>query len=173
MADLKPLSDDERAELIAYLDGEADEKTARAMEARMNREPQVRAEAEALRRSYDLLDYLPKPEPSPNFTNRTMTRVSAAFPGVTAGSPPRPRHRWALGLGWAAALLVAGVVGYAGAPLFHKSQPAPDGGTDADQQLVRELRVIDNLRPYQDTGDIFFLYELDRPELFGDDQAGR
>jgi anti-sigma factor RsiW len=171
MADLQPLSDDERAELIAYLDGEADEKTARAMEARLNREPQVRAEAEALRRTYDLLDYLPKPEPSPNFTNRTMTRVSAAFPALASGKPPV--RRWPLGIGWVAAVLVAGVLGYAGAPLFHKSPPPVEPRTEGDQQLVRDLRVIDNLRPYQDAGDIFFLYELDRPELFADEQTGR
>src|SRR5689334_9729884 len=121
MADIHPLSDDEREELIAYLDGEADAEKARAMEAKLNRDPQMRKEAEALRKSYDLLDYLPRPEPSASFTQRTMTRVSAVYPQIT-GAAPRPAWgRWALG--WAAAVLIAGVAGYAGAPLIYRAKP--------------------------------------------------
>src|SRR5436190_13756244 len=117
MADMQPLSDDERDELVAYLDGEVDAETARAVEAKLNRDPRIRTEADALRKSYDLLDFLPRPEPSPSFTQRTMTRASVAYPGLT-GTVVRPAwRRWALGLGWAAALLIAGVAGYAGAPL--------------------------------------------------------
>jgi len=173
MADIQPLSDDEREDLIAYLDGETDAQTARNVEAKLNRDPQARKEAEALRKSFDLLDYLPRPEPSPSFTHRTMTRVSAAYPGLTgAGALPAWR-RWALGLGWAAAVLIAGVAGYAGAPLVHRpASPPAESSADRDQQLVRDLRVIDNLRQYQGGNDLNFLHELDRPELFGDEHAG-
>ena len=51
MPDLNPLSDDERDELIAYLDGEVDADTARNVEAKMNRDQRVRNEAEALRKT--------------------------------------------------------------------------------------------------------------------------
>jgi anti-sigma factor RsiW len=171
MAELQPLSDAEREELIAYLDGELDAATGRAIEAKLNRDPRLRREADALRKSYALLDYLPRPDPSPNFTNRTMTRVSAAYPGMMGG-PVRPAwRRWAVGLGWAAAVLVAGVVGYAGAPLLYRTTPAGETATD-QELLVRDLRVVDNLRPYQNVNDINFLHEIDRPELFGDEHAG-
>ena len=70
-----PLSDDERADLVAYLDGELSGEAAREIEARINLDPTVRAEVESLNRTWELLDYLPKPEPSPNFTERTLSRL--------------------------------------------------------------------------------------------------
>jgi anti-sigma factor RsiW len=172
MTDIPPISDDEREELIAYLDGEADAQTARNVEAKMNREPQVRKEAEALRKAYDLLDFLPRPEPSPSFTQRTMTRVSAVYPGLAGAAQPPAWRRWALGLGWAAAVLIAGVSGYAGAPLLYRATPPAESTAEREQQLVRDLRVIDNLRLYNGANDINLLHELDRPELFGDEHAG-
>ncbi|MBY0523116.1 MAG: hypothetical protein K2R98_06940 [Gemmataceae bacterium] len=171
MADPKPLDDDEREELISYLDGEADAATAREVEAKLNRDPRVRAEADALRRTFDLLDFLPKPEPSANFTERTVTRVAAIPPGLLSVTRTRWR-RWALGIGWAAALLVASVAGYAAAPMFHKSPPSTEPVLDVDQLLARDLRVIEQLRLYQPANDIYLLHELDRPELFGDEHAG-
>ena len=41
------LSDEDRAELVAYLDGELDEKSTLELEARLSRDPQARAEATA------------------------------------------------------------------------------------------------------------------------------
>src|SRR4051794_11131681 len=114
MADELPLSDEERAELVAYLDGELDEQTARSVEALLGRDARARAEAEALRRTWNLLDYLPRPEPSGDFTNRTMERLAVSRPA--AGHwPLRGRWRpWSVGVGWAAAVLLTGSLGYAG-----------------------------------------------------------
>jgi anti-sigma factor RsiW len=170
MAELQPLSEDLKAELIAYLDGELDEEEARAVEARINRDPRVRAEVEALRRSWGLLDYLPKPEPSPQFTQRTVTRASVLAPSLLDRA--RRWRRLVFGVSWAAALVVAGVVGYASVPA-PREKPAEAKAEDQEQQLVRDLRVIDQLPALQNAGDINFLYELDRPELFGDDPAGK
>ncbi|HEY3789637.1 MAG TPA: hypothetical protein VGL71_12325, partial [Urbifossiella sp.] len=63
------------AELIAYLDGELDAADARRVEDSLDGDPKLRARAEALKRSYDLLDFLPKPEPTPTFSTRTMDRL--------------------------------------------------------------------------------------------------
>src|SRR5437660_12588662 len=102
------LSDEDRANLVAFLDGELDERTAHALETKLHTDPQARAEAEALRRTWGLLDYLPRPEPSPSFTNRTLERVSAMRPALQTLRMPRPAwRRWAVGLLWAAAVLVA------------------------------------------------------------------
>ena len=97
MADEKPLSDEERDELVAYLDGEADAATQRALEAKLSRDPRARAEAEALRRTWALLDFLPKPEPSTDFTARTLSRVGVVRPVPSAwglAAPQAPRRRW-------------------------------------------------------------------------------
>ena len=150
MADLQPLNEDERAELIAYLDGELDDNSAAKIEAQINCDPRVRAEAEALRRSWGLLDYLPKPEPSPQFTQRTVTKASVLAP--TLLDRARRWRRLVVGAGWAAALIVAGVLGYASVPLS-REKPAETKPDDQDQQMVRDLRVIDQLPGYQNAGD--------------------
>ena len=166
MAEKKPLNEDEHDELIAYLDGELTEADARKVESKLSADPAIRAQADALKRTWDLLDYLPRPEASSNFTHRTVERLEAVRPAMAAG-----QRRWLLGLGWAAALLVATMAGYAAAPLV-LSKPAAEPPPDVDKHLVRDLRVLERLRLYQNVNDIQFLNELDRPELFGDDQAG-
>src|SRR5437016_255159 len=77
MPDPAPFTDADRAELVAYLDGELDRTGQQRVEARLGRDVRARAEAETLKRAWELLDYLPRPEPSPNFTERTLTRISA------------------------------------------------------------------------------------------------
>src|SRR2546423_15225564 len=78
MAKLPPLSDEDRENLVAYLDGELDAKTARTLEAKLHLDAEARAEAEALRRTWEMLDYLPRPEPTATFSSRTLERVTAA-----------------------------------------------------------------------------------------------
>ena len=161
MSQPSPLDDKDRADLIAYLDGELDGEAARAIEARISREPAVRAEAESLKRTWDMLDYLPRPEPSPSFTHRTLDKLSTHATRA-ALRPRRPVRRWLLGAGWAAAVVLVGLVGYLGAVALTPPKPTP-------RDLVRDLRLIENLRAYEDVEMLEFLRELDRPDLFGDE----
>ena len=64
MPDPQPFTDDDRDDLIAYLDGELQGAAQRRVENRLVTDPTVRAEADSLKRAWDLLDYLPRPEPS-------------------------------------------------------------------------------------------------------------
>src|SRR5947209_12755642 len=107
-----PLDDDEREDLVAYLDGEADDDTARRVEAKLSLDPAARAEADTLRRTWELLDFLPRAEPSPSFTHRTLERVQPVR-STMVRPPPRPWRRWALAAGWAAAVVAAAVGGFA------------------------------------------------------------
>src|SRR5690349_7189114 len=106
MTEPSRLNEREQAELVAYLDGELSGEAARAMEAKLSLNPAARAEADALRRTWELLDYLPRPQPSPHFTHRTLDRLAPVRIGDR-----RRRSRY-LGLGWAAALLLSGWAGY-------------------------------------------------------------
>src|SRR5262249_2140498 len=152
-----PLDDEQREDLVAYLDGELDEEAARALEAKLSLDPAVRVEADQLRRTWELLDYLPRAEPSPSFTHRTLDRVSARRPARPRGVPGAKRRRpWLVGLGWAAAVLLAGTVGYAGVNLVY-----PRDRTD--EELARDLRVIEYKRLYDAVDDLDFLRELDTP----------
>jgi anti-sigma factor RsiW len=164
MSELSPLSDAERAELVAYLDGELNEAASRKLEARLSSDPRVRAEADALRRTWELLDYLPRPAPSADFTHRTLDRVSALRPAVT--SPAGHQHWWLIGVGWAAALVLSAAAGYAAMTAFAPKEPP------GDEELVRDLRVIENKHYYEAADDLDFLRELDHPDQFGEDSLG-
>jgi anti-sigma factor RsiW len=160
------LSEEERADLVAYLDGELTGEAARAIEARLSIEPAVRAEADALRRVWEMLDYLPRPEPSPSFTSRTLSRLAPVRTDKQPALVGRRRWRRALiGLGWAAALLLAAVGGYAGYNWLSPRQPS-------ERDLVRDLRVIENKRYYDAVDDMDFLRKLDDPDLFGEGASG-
>jgi anti-sigma factor RsiW len=162
--DPKPLSETEREDLVAYLDGELGEEEARAVESKLNLDARARTEADELQRAWDLLDYLPQAEPSPTFTERTVSRIAALRPAApTAGV--RRRRLWAVGFGWAAAVLVAAAAGFAGVTFL-----VPEDRTD--EELARDLRVIENRRLYEPVPDIYFLWELSHPDLFGDEGPG-
>src|SRR5262245_31557965 len=158
------LSDEDRAELVAYLDGELDEKATQEVEARLSRDPQARAELDTLRRTWDMLDYLPQPEPSASFTHRTMERVSALRPAVRTASFRRWRP-WAGAAGWAAALLLAGLGGYAVSSRLAQPVSPTVAEVDLDEQLVRDLRLVENRRLYEHVDDLDFLWALADPEL--------
>jgi anti-sigma factor RsiW len=162
-----PLNDKDRADLVAYLDGELTGEAARAIERKLSLNPAARAEAESLKRTWDLLDYLPRPEPSPHFTQRTLSKLTPIRKG--ADKEEAERRDWKriwFGVGWAAAVLVSVVLGY---QVSKRVSPREPG----EQELVRDLRLIENKRLYDLVDDLDFLRQLDQPELFGEESTGR
>lgn len=164
-----PMSEDEQADLVAYLDGELSGEAARAMEAKLALDGNVRAEADSLKRTWDLLDFLPKAEPSPNFTANTVSRIepiprvkqsSSALPALKERKR-RPLWRVLAAACWAMALVGGAVGGYWG----YRGVAARGPG---DRELVRDLRVIEYKRFYDAADDLEFIRKLDSPELFGD-----
>jgi anti-sigma factor RsiW len=156
----------ERGDLVAYLDGELEGQAARAMEQKLALDPAARAEAESLKRTWDMLDFLPKAEPSADFTRRTVTRLGPALTG--ARPPAARRRRWRrvfFGAGWAAALVLSALGGFAGVNRLVPREPG-------DAELVKDLNVIKNRRVYELVEDIDFIRELDNPEAFGADSPG-
>ena len=166
MSEPSRLNERERADLVAYLDGELKGAAARSLESRITHEPTVRAEADTLRRAWDLLDFLPLPEPSPEFTHRTLDKVTpVAVPASTLLQPRRRKISVLLSAGWAAAVGVALALGYGATRVSAPREPG-------EQDLVRDLRVIENKRLYDPIEDFDFVRDLDAPELFGDDSHG-
>src|SRR5262245_59380298 len=167
-----PMNQDDREDLVAYLDGEMTDQQARDIENKLGLDPTVRAEAETLKRTWDLLDHLPKPEASANFTNKTLDRLSVQE--TRSALARAKRSRWLRVAGWAAAVLLIAFGAYFGTRAV--LAPAKNDGGDADARpkateidLVRELRLIDNLRYYEPIDSMEFLRELDQRELFGED----
>jgi anti-sigma factor RsiW len=162
MSEPAPLSDQERADLVAYLDGELTGEAARAMEAKLSLDPATRAEADALRRTWELLDFLPQPQPSLRFTHRTLERL-----GPLRADEQQRRQRWRMrcfGLGWVAALLVSAWVGYAGYNWLVPREPG-------ERELLQDLRILENKRLYERIETLDFWRALDAPDLFGDETS--
>jgi anti-sigma factor RsiW len=174
------------AELIAYLDGELDHRKAEEMERRLDQEPQLKAAAEGYKRTWELLDYLPQPDPSPTFTTRTVDKMAvlrptqAAMPtsmssatltpvtSLSTAGKNSPAWRW---LGVGATAIVLFVLGY-GISGVSSRKPAKPDDREVDEQMARDLRVLDHWNLYQYGDDINFVEALSRPEYFGDDASG-
>jgi hypothetical protein len=148
-------------ELVAYLDGEADPATAERVEAEIAHDPASRAKAAALKKTFDLLDYLPKPEPSPAFTTKTLTKLDAVGGSrpSTAALPTLIPVR----LGpWVAAGLIAVALGFVAHRVARPYLTAP-----AEPDLA-DLPIIDWLPLYAGADDLAFVKQLDSQDLFGD-----
>lgn len=161
------MSDDDRELLTAYLDGELTEADEQALEARLGREPTLRAEFTAMKQTWGLLDYLPKAEASADFTNRTIERLTihrtrtSTFAGLA-------RRRWLRWLAGSVAALALGVG--AGVGL----RRAFDRKVADDDAMVSNMRLLERLPLYDAVDDLDFLKKLAEPDLFGDeDHEGR
>jgi anti-sigma factor RsiW len=162
------LTPEDHADLVAYLDGELPPEATRNLEARLNTEPGLRSEAESLKRTWEMLDYLPRPEPAANFAEKTLSKIGPL--GKERKSPPplparRPVWFWpAVAAGWAAAFLVVLGMSYG---VWNRVLPREPSESD----LVRDLRLIENKQAYDNIEDLDFLKHLDHPDLFGEDTS--
>ena len=168
---MSTLNDRDRENLTAYLDGELDRKTAQALEAKINLDPEARREVEALKKAWGLLDYLPKPSAPGDFTHRTLERLSLEKLTKAAKTGNMARHRAAVTLravGWVAAILLAAGLGFGAAQLLFRG---PEATVDVDEPLVRYLPILEKWRQYENAPDLDFIRALDHPDLFGDEQG--
>jgi anti-sigma factor RsiW len=186
MADPLPPDEPIDAELIAYLDGELDEHSAKDMERRIDQEPKLKAAADGYKRTWELLDYLPQPDPSPTFTTRTVDRMAVLRPAQASvsltmssvTSPPAqatvaPANRagtWRW-VGVAAAAVLLFLLGYGISGVSSHKHAQPDE-REVEEQMARDLRVLDHWNLYQYGDDVTFVETLARPDYFGDDASG-
>jgi hypothetical protein len=189
------------AELVAFLDGELDPAAARRVQAKLDADPALRARAAELKRAFDMLDYLPKPEPSPTFATRTLDKLPAAK-GTSGSQPtqpaaPNPRASGAStsvpipleplsqsavpiasapparAFAWLLGLVLA-VGACAAGGYFATAALRPvlfPPREPAAEVVPAEPRVIENLPLYAVADDLAFVSELVAPDLFGDDPA--
>jgi hypothetical protein len=189
----QPLEGDHDAltsELVAYLDGELDREESEVVGTKISLDPAVRAEADALKKTWDLLDHLPRPEPSPNFTQRTISQIQPVMPSPSGQAPARSgapatiqiapaptgplRHslgrRVALFVAWLIAMAAVAFGGYFGRDKYvgHMSRLMRQ---EQDAQIPSELRLLQNLKDFRYVDDLEFLEALDNPDLFGEEQT--
>lgn len=158
-----PAEPDPDDDLVAYLDGELDDAAAEAVENQLANDPAARARADEHKKAFDLLDYLPRSEPSPTFTNRTITRLMPAA-GVSGSQPTpvvAPRRVWPEVVAWGLLAVLAGGVAFAGGRVWKQAITPPP----ADLPLS-DLAVIESLPLYAGVDDLAFLRELHKTDLF-------
>ena len=160
--DQQRLTPTERANLVAYLDGELNEAESRALATKLTQSATARRDLEALQKTWDLLDLLPRPRASDDFTQRTLTQIDRLqLPGdrfVSAAA--KTINRAGILLAWtvaSAACFLFGVVS------TNKLWP------DRTSRLARDLNIAEHLDEYRDVGTIEFLDRLDKLPEFADD----
>jgi len=154
------LNPEERANLAAYIDGELTENESRAIATKLSLSPIARREVESLKKTWELLEFLPRPKASLVFSERTLTSVRALE--SRAGSWDQTAGLW---LGQAAklvvCLLVAGAALALGFALTRWAWPDPAA------RLARDLSLAEHLEEYKEVGSFDFLEELAKSKEFG------
>lgn len=155
MTDEPTIHEDDRDDLVAYLDGELDEARSRELEHTLADSAVARQEVHELQRSFDLLDLLPLERASSEFTARTMSSIAVDGDETVDEQPvvdwSGRTRRGAIVAGWIAALSLAAIGGFL---LTNRWV-----GTEGDQ-LVRDLPVVENLDAYTEAGSLTFLAKL-------------
>jgi hypothetical protein len=153
-ADQQRLTPNERANLVAYLDGELGEAEARQLVTKLTQSATARREVEKLEQTWELLEYLPRPDAPPDLASRTLglarqeDRRGSRFDSA-AGRSARLAARAALAL---VVVVAAGGLGYlATARLW----------PDPSARLARDLTLAERLPEYRDVGSLEFLRKLD------------
>ena len=145
-------------ELVAYLDGELDAEAVVRFEARLADHANLRQKLQQHRRTWDLLDELPRINVDDQFTQTTVEMVAISVADEVENASHHESLRatlgWLIGGGVA---LAASLVGYTWVASI---VAAPN------RQLVEDLRVIENLDEYRAVEDIEFLRALEREGLF-------
>lgn len=164
------LTPEEREELVAYLDGELSDDRAQEVEATLNKDAAARGEAEALQRTWDMLDYLPRPKAPESFTHNTMERLATQSIRLAV------RRRWVQRVAWAGAVAAAGLISFFVMFYFAAQSPDPNAtgrgdtppGSDGD--VPPELRrVVENRNLLVGIDNLDFAEKLAHPDLFGED----
>ena len=156
--DQQRLSIDERANLVAYLDGELNDAQSRSIATKLTQSLTARREVEALQKTWDMLDMLPRPQASEDFTFRTLS-VTIKHQGDPrlASAASSLMRRLGLGLAWLAASTSLFVIGYL---LTERIWPNPSA------RLARDLPIAESLDEYRDVGSFEFLDHLDKSSEF-------
>lgn len=154
------LTPDERAELVAYMDGELPEAQARTISTKLTHSATARRDLEMLQKTWDLLDHLPKPKVDEQFAEKTVTNIQQLEIRASAWVPFAGMWgRWAaVGL-----LYLAVAAASLGAGYTAVRWVLPD----RTERLVQELSLAEHLDEYLEVGSYDFLDELVKSQAFG------
>lgn len=155
MADFKRLTSEQRTNLVAYLDGELDEGEVREIETVLAQSTIARTDVEGLARTYEMLDLLERPKASVDFTEKTLATVQLEqVKGDVRDTRWEKYSRLLLIFGgWTIGLLGVTSVAFLAT---NQWMPRPE------DELLRELPVIEELDAFAEVDNVVFLQRLAR-----------
>ena len=156
---LTRLTTEQRYALVAYLDGELNEAETEQIEKLLASSAVARTDVEFLGSTYDLLDELPRPKASSDFTEKTLAtvRLEDIQPDLTQSRLYKGTQKGLVLAGWSFVILVAGFLGYAATRYWMPQE---------HDILVQDLETIEHLDEYTEIGSLEFLERLSNsPEL--------
>lgn len=142
----EPPTDERLGQIVAYLDGEADDENAARIEKEMTRDDGIRREIESLQRAWDMLDHLPMPATNADFSRRTAQLATQSLSAMQ----PSNQQRWLWPLLWLGGVATAFAIGVGGA-LARSS---------VDDTLTADPALLANLDLYRAVGDVAFVDQL-------------
>ncbi len=153
------LTPDERADLVAYIDGELPDAASRALSTKLTHSATARREVEVLKKTWELLGHLPFPEVDAGFTERTVTEIRRLeLKNPAWESSFKAATSWAVLVG--AYIILGGLalgLGYAATRWLWP---------DPSSRLARDLSLFEHLDEYLEVGSFEFLIELaDAPDF--------
>jgi anti-sigma factor RsiW len=154
------LTPDERADLVAYVDGELPETDSRLIATKLTHSATARREVEMLQKTWELLDYLPRPELTQQFSERTISQIRRLVLNERSWEPAV-----AVWSARAARLLAYVLIGgaFLGAGYAATRWIWPD----PTRRLVRDLTLAEHLDEYLEVGSFEFLSQLADSKEFG------
>ena len=85
------LTPDERADLVAYVDGELPEAHSRLISTKLTQSATARREVEMLQKTWEMLDHLPRPQATEHFSEKTISHIRRLETKRHAWEPARRR----------------------------------------------------------------------------------
>jgi hypothetical protein len=145
MAKFIRLSQEQRDNLVAYLDGELDDQGTQEIEQVLAVNPVARNEVDMLSRSWDMLNALPTHRASGEFSETTVAMLRAADekgPRIPSDLVYRQVRRFLILCLWCGILAACGYVGFA------TTQKWIPNDSDA---LLEDYDIINHLDMYRDS----------------------
>ena len=158
--DQQRLNPEERANLVAFIDGELTEAESRSLTTKLTHSATARREVELLKKTWDVLDSLPRPPVSDQFQERTLTYVRS-LEERAEGRFDSARKWGSILLKFAACVGIAVVGAASGFAVTRHAWPAPE------ERIIRDLSLAEHLEEYLEVGDFEFLDELKNSTDFG------
>jgi len=145
-------------ELIAYLDGELPADEARQLERRLASEATLRNRLHELERTWEMLELLPKSQPTRAFTASTLSMVALTVEQDI--QKVERRTNWSTVAWWLGGAVAAVAASLAAFLTTHSQLEQPN------RELARDLPVIEHLDEYRYVDNLDFLQRLDQEGLF-------